>query len=79
MKEIFYDTVTVGERGQIVIPARARRDFKIKPKDKLIVLRGFGKPGLILIHARQMSSFFEKITKHISKFKKVLSKQGKGR
>jgi AbrB family looped-hinge helix DNA binding protein len=79
MKEIFYDTVTVGERGQIVIPARARKEFGIKPKDKLIVLRNFGKPGLILIHAKQMSSFFEKITRHISQVKKILSKQGKAR
>ncbi len=34
----FYGSVTVGERGQIVIPAEARRDFNIKPGDKLLVL-----------------------------------------
>lgn len=31
-------TVTVGEKGQIVIPKQARDVFKIKPGDTLIIL-----------------------------------------
>lgn len=34
----FYGSVTVGERGQVVVPARARRDHGIEAGDKLIVL-----------------------------------------
>ncbi len=34
----FYGSVTVGQRGQVVIPAEARKDFAIKPGDKLLVL-----------------------------------------
>lgn len=34
----FYGAVTVGERGQVVIPAQARRDHGFAPGDKLIVL-----------------------------------------
>ncbi|GAB3765277.1 AbrB/MazE/SpoVT family DNA-binding domain-containing protein [Microlunatus parietis] len=34
----FYGAVTVSERGQIVIPAQARRDLNIRPGDKLLVL-----------------------------------------
>lgn len=34
----FYGSVTVSERGQIVIPADARKDFNIKTGDKLLVL-----------------------------------------
>ena len=34
----FYGSVTVSERGQIVIPAEARKDFDIKIGDKLLVL-----------------------------------------
>lgn len=33
-----FGTVTVGERGQVVIPAEVRKVFKIKSGDKLIVL-----------------------------------------
>jgi AbrB family looped-hinge helix DNA binding protein len=34
----FYGSVTVSERGQMVIPAEARKDFNIKAGDKLLVL-----------------------------------------
>lgn len=33
----FYGAITVSERGQIVIPAQARRDFGIGVGDKLLV------------------------------------------
>lgn len=33
----FYGSVTVSERGQIVVPADARKDFGIKTGDKLLV------------------------------------------
>lgn len=33
----FYGSVTVSERGQIAIPADARKDFGIKTGDKLLV------------------------------------------
>lgn len=38
----FYGTVTVSERGQVSIPAQARRDLNIQAGDKLLVL---GDPG----------------------------------
>ena len=43
----FYGAVTVGERGQIVIPAQARRDLGINAGDKLLVL-GDPEQGLAL-------------------------------
>ena len=44
---VFYGSVTVGERGQVVIPAQARRDHHIEAGQKLIVL---GSPeGLALL------------------------------
>jgi AbrB family looped-hinge helix DNA binding protein len=74
MEGMFYDTVTVGERGQVVIPAKARKELGIKAKDKLIVLRAPGKAGIVLVHARHMASMFEKMTRHIAKFKEILKK-----
>ncbi len=42
----FYGSVTVSERGQVVIPVDARKDFNIKTGDKLLVFgdieRGLG-------------------------------------
>ncbi len=34
-KELFYGSVTIGERGQIVIPAEARKNHSLAPGDKL--------------------------------------------
>jgi len=50
----FYGSVTVSERGQIVIPVDARRDFKIKTGDKLLVFgdmeRGLGIATFDIMH-----------------------------
>lgn len=34
----FFGTVTVGQRGQISIPAQARKDLGLEPGDQLVVL-----------------------------------------
>ncbi len=44
-----FGTVTVGEKGQIVIPVKARRLFNIKPGDSLVVL-GDEERGLALLN-----------------------------
>jgi len=75
MESTFYGSVTVGERGQVVIPSKARKDLGIKPKDNLIALRAMGKMGIVLIHTKHMSHLFNKMTKHIGKIKELLSKR----
>jgi AbrB family looped-hinge helix DNA binding protein len=35
--KFLYGTVTVGKRGQIVLPIEARKHFNINPGDKLLV------------------------------------------
>ena len=37
VEELFLGAVTVGERGQVVIPAEARENLNIHPGDKLLV------------------------------------------
>lgn len=39
LDDLFFGHVTVGERGQVVIPVEARKQFKISPGDKLLVFR----------------------------------------
>ncbi len=63
-----HGAVTVGERGQIVIPAEIRRVFKINSGDKLIV---FAKHEMIgLIPAEEFNKFLDEAAKLIAKFKK---------
>ncbi len=49
-------TVTVGEKGQIVIPKQAREVFDIKPGDNLVIL-GDVKRGLAIPPKPMFASF----------------------
>ncbi len=55
----FYGTVTVGERGQIVIPAEARRDFGLETGEKLIVIGSPDKNHLVICKVDSMMTFLE--------------------
>lgn len=50
-------TVTVGEKGQIVIPKQAREIFGIKPGDNLIIL-GDDERGLAIPPKSEFAKFF---------------------
>ncbi len=54
-----FGTVIVGERGQIVIPKKAREVFQINPGDSLIILGDENQGGLALIDAHRFISQFE--------------------
>jgi AbrB family looped-hinge helix DNA binding protein len=56
-----YGTVKVGDRGQIVIPARARKDFNIKPADLLLVVAGKNRRGITLVKADAMREFASRV------------------
>lgn len=49
----FYGAITVSERGQVVIPAEARRDFGIEVGDKLLVM-GDLSSGLWIVKASML-------------------------
>ncbi|MCR5664186.1 MAG: helix-turn-helix domain-containing protein [Oscillospiraceae bacterium] len=48
--KMIFGTVTVGDKGQIVIPVKARRCFGIEPGDDLVVL-GNIETGIALLKA----------------------------
>ena len=58
-----FGVVTVGEKGQIVIPARARKIFGIQPGDRLMVLGDEGQ-GIAII---KESDIFETLIKPFHK------------
>ena len=53
-----FGLVTVGDRGQIVIPARARKVFHLQPGDQLMVL-GDENQGLALVNAQLFMAIAE--------------------
>lgn len=55
-----FGTVTVGDKGQIVIPVKARKIFDIKPGDDLVVL-GDEEQGLALAKAQVLLDIIERM------------------
>jgi len=58
-----YGTVKVGERGQVVIPSKAREHFSIKPGDLLLVIGDRKRGGIGLVKANAMKEFVMKMLK----------------
>lgn len=65
----FYDMVTVGERGQVVIPSAARGTLDIKPGDKLMVMKGLIGSSLVFMKMKSMNALLEKAMKAADKIK----------
>lgn len=56
----FFGSLTVGARGQIVIPKKAREIFHIEEGDQLLLL-GDATQGLALLPGKAMNNFIEAI------------------
>jgi len=66
----FYGSITVSERGQIVIPAEARKDFGIEVGEKLLVLGDLDK-GIVITKATAILRMIDgslKAAKHMEDF-----------
>jgi len=49
LEEMFFGSATIGERGQIVIPADARKECGIHSGDKLLVFRHPLHPRMLIL------------------------------
>jgi AbrB family looped-hinge helix DNA binding protein len=74
----FYGSVTVSERGQIVIPADARKDFDIKTGDKLLVLADLEK-GIVFTKANFMLQMMEGTLNAMQKIESIIKPEGKNK
>ena len=61
-----FGMVTVGDKGQIVIPARARKLFDISPGDQLVVL-GDESQGMAIIKAKDFLNMANMIRNDVKK------------
>lgn len=64
-KSKIYSAVKVGKRGQVVIPAKLRKLFGIKPRDRLMVFTEPDKKIISLIPEKYFSRFLGKVTDKI--------------
>jgi AbrB family looped-hinge helix DNA binding protein len=67
--DLFLGSVTIGERGQIVIPAEARKACDLHTGDRLLVFRQPHKQGvgiLMLAKIGQVQEFLEEMGQFLS-------------
>jgi AbrB family looped-hinge helix DNA binding protein len=67
-----YGVTTVSERGQIVVPAEARRELELAPGTKLLVFAPTGGHGLVLMKAETVTHFIRQAVSHLSGFEDML-------
>jgi AbrB family looped-hinge helix DNA binding protein len=71
-----YGTITMGERGQVVLPAEARKDLNLSQSTKLMVFSG-GRigDGLLLLKADTVSAMIARANKLVSNFTEIIQSE----
>jgi AbrB family looped-hinge helix DNA binding protein len=73
LDELFFGTATVGDRGQVVIPAEARRKLGIHSGDKMLVLRQPHADGVVLCKIDAMREVFSSFLEDLERIESRLS------
>lgn len=74
----FQGSTTVGERGQIVLPAEMRKKHDIKPGDKLLVISHYlpnGAWSIMLIESAILNQVLTEMTEHIGQILQAQDKE----
>lgn len=67
LENLLYGSVTVGERGQVVIPASARKGYALDPGDKLLML-GYPDPlGILFTKLDQVQASIEELRRSLER------------
>ena len=72
-EEIFFGSTTLGEKGQVVIPAGAREKMKLQKRDKLLVF-SFGNDMLAFAKFDQLEKMARHLTERLENIRKIINK-----
>ncbi|MDO8504863.1 MAG: AbrB/MazE/SpoVT family DNA-binding domain-containing protein [Candidatus Liptonbacteria bacterium] len=75
-KGMFYGTATLGEKGQAVIPSKARTVMKLKKGEKLLVF-GMGNDMLIFSKLSNLEKFASDMASHLGMLRTIIKKTGR--
>jgi AbrB family looped-hinge helix DNA binding protein len=67
---ILYGSSVVGERGQVVIPKKARTALGIKPGNSVLFIGSRIGPGLMIIRSDVLNQFLSRIVRKLEKLTK---------
>ena len=74
-KTIFYGSATVGERGQIALPVKLRKEFNINKGDKLLVIGNPHHTNIMLVNPETMNRYLEIMSENINQIKSTMKKK----
>ena len=67
-----FGSMTVSPRGQVVIPASARKELGIHTGDTFLVFNAFHGNGLILFKAEAVEEVLNDMSEHMASFEKII-------
>ena len=71
-----FGSMTVNAKGQVVIPAGARKELGINSGDTILVFRAFmGQHGLLLVKADAMEQMLGLMSEGLARFEKIVKEQ----
>jgi len=73
----FYGAATVGERGQVVIPADARKKFGIHPGDKVLVMGHPAGSGILLCKIDAIRDLFSTLSEELRRIESAVARDAK--
>jgi len=73
-KPVFYGSASVGERGQIVLPAKIRKEFGIAPGDQLLVLGQPEMNHIMIVKANVLNDMLTNMNDMLTSMNQDLSK-----
>ncbi len=69
----FFGSTTIGERGQVVIPAEARAELGFAPGDKLLVMRHPIHHGVMLFKLDSVREFLNDFSDNLDRIEQQVS------
>jgi AbrB family looped-hinge helix DNA binding protein len=69
----FYGTTTVGEKGQIVMPIKARKDLRLGKGEQLLVF-GMGEDMVAFVKLEQVQKIASHLSENLKMIDQVLKK-----
>jgi AbrB family looped-hinge helix DNA binding protein len=75
----FCGAATVGERGQIVIPAEARKEYGLEIGDKVMVFLGHHGNSLVILKASQVTRMLSETIEQLGRIMEESAKEPSGK
>lgn len=67
----FYGSATIGERGQLVIPADARKALNLKAGDRVLVVGHPGQQMMVIATSEHVDSMMQNMSHGLAMFNKL--------